>query len=118
MDRAQEATQGVIVTHLALGPVAEFPTIRPQSLICDLDHPPTLIPPDAQCLDPFSASTYARSFWASLTLFPPQGLDVGWALCLEFLFVTGVMAFMACPWQTMGAGICLVCLEYLAQCPV
>lgn len=96
----------MILTHLALGPVAEFPTLGPSHWYVTLIVRVHLSLQMYSVWTPFQPPlTCAPSGLQTLTLFPPQGLDVGWALCLEFLFVTGVMTFMACPWQTMRAGI-------------
>ena len=111
----------MILTHLALVPWQNSPPVRTQSLICDLDCPPTLTYPDAQCLDPFSASTYVCSFWASDTHpLPTPRLGCGLGP------LPGVLICHRCndfhgvsPADHEGRYfICLVCLGYLAQCPV
>lgn len=103
------------------GSRGRIPHVRTQSLVCDLDRPHTPIPPDVQCLDPFSASTYVCSFWASDTHplpTPRPGRGLG--------PLPGVLICHRCnAFHGMSLAdhegrylICLVCLGYLAQCPV
>lgn len=109
----------MILTHLALGPGAEFPTLGPSHWYVTLIVRGTPIPPDGQQSDPFSSLLYLRVLLLGFRHSPSSHPAPGRApLCLEFLFAHRCNDFHGMSLADHEGRYSLSSLpRYLAQCP-